>query len=280
MHTGVRRSVGRSGMGHAARRNVVARPAPPSVAQSASAASGLAVAPASPARAAVGVATRGDELDAILARAVAERAHGESGTGRHPGAKLQRVLGLGKKQKKPARPTQVLPAPPRPKQGLPTPARPTQALPPSAAASPSIFIPGPVPQGLIDLGARQFDLGTEMDPFEARQFNLDFEAPAVAPPPPAMQPQAHATGAVADDGYAPDLVPDENGMLTVAGNAYLEWLVSSFAADKLYTGPRSWGAMYNLQQLAHAFNAGPPPRRPDRRLLANPKPAWMVRPKS
>jgi hypothetical protein len=264
MHTGARSSVDRSRVDDASRRNIAARRAPPPVEHSASAASGSAMAPGAPARAAVGAATRGDEWGAILARAVAQRAHGESGTGRHAGATLQRVLGFGKKKKKPARPTQALPAPPRPKQDLPAPDRPTQALPPSAAASPSIFIPGAVPQALIDLGARQFDLGSEMDPFEARQFNLDTEAPAAAPPPPAMQAQAAAG---VDDGYAPDLVPDETGLVPVAGNPYLEWLVSTFASDRGVMTPRSYGALRNLQVIA-TLRGHPPPRPIDRRLLA------------
>ena len=187
-------------------------------------------------------AARDDALGATLARAVAERAQGGSGMGHPPGATLQRFLGIGKK-KKPPRPTQALPAPARPKQDLPAPARPKQALPPSAAASPSVFIPGAVPQALIDLGARRFDLGSEMDPFEARQFdmdpfearqfNLDTEAPAVAPPPPAAQPEAAAV-APSDDAYAPDLVPDESGLIPVAGNPYLE-----SARVQLCLGPRS-----------------------------------------
>jgi hypothetical protein len=225
------------------------------------------VAPGSPARNGVGAATRGDELGAILARAVAERAHGGSGTARHAGATLQRFLGLGKKKKKPARPTQALPAPPRPKQALPAPDRPTQPLPPSAAASPSIVIPGVVPQTPAPFEARQFDMGSEMDPFEARQFNLESEAPAVAPPPPAMQPQAPATAAVGDDRYAPDLVPDESGLVPVAGNPYLEWLVSSFASNRGDMAPRSYGALRNLQVIA-SLKGAPPPRPIDPRLLA------------
>jgi hypothetical protein len=107
-----------------------------------------------------------------------------------------------------------------------------------------------VPQTPSPFEARQFDMGSEMDPFEARQFNLEQEAPAAAPPPPAMQPEARATGAVSDDPYAPDLVPDEHGLVTVTGDPYVEWLVSTYAGDSLYTGPRSVGDLRNLQIIA------------------------------
>jgi hypothetical protein len=179
---------------------------------------------------------------------------------------LQRFLGIGKKKK-----------PPRPTQALPAPARPKQALPPSAAASPSVFIPGAVPQALIDLGARKFDLGSEMDPFEARQFNLDTDAAAVAPPPPAAQSQAAAAVAPVapaygsrdlDDGYAPELVPDATGLVPVEGDPYLEWLVSSFASDRgTIRGPRSYGALRNLQVIA-SLKGYPKPRPIDPKYLA------------
>lgn len=279
MYTGARRSVDPARGEDAARPRTAARVAPPPVAQSGGVGPRAAVAPGAAVRGDSGAATRGDELGAILARAVSQRAHGSVGRAGQAGATLQRVLGLGKKKKKPPRPTQALPAPPRPKQGLPAPARPKQALPPSAAASPSIFIPGAVPQAMLDLGAGKFDLGSEMDPFEARQFhldsdpfearqfNLDTEAPVPAPPPPAVQAQAPAAAPV-DDGYAPELVPDETGLVPVAGNPYLEWLVSSYASDRgTITGPRSYGALRNLQVIA-SLSGYPPPRPIDRRLLA------------
>jgi hypothetical protein len=151
---------------------------------------------------------------------------------------------------------------------LPAPARPKQALPPSAAASPSIFIPGAMPQALIDLGARQFDLGSEMDPLEARQFNLDTAAPPVAPPPPAMQPDAPTNVAPVDDGFAPELVPEASGLIPVAGNPYLEWLVSTYASDRgSVTTPRSYGALRNLQVIA-SLAGYPKPRPIDPRYLA------------
>jgi hypothetical protein len=274
MHSGARSSVDRKRVDAAARRTI-ARPAPP-VEPSASAASGSAVASSSPAR--------DDELGATLARAVAQRAPGESATGGHSGAPLQRILGFGKKKKKPARPTQALPAPPRPKQGLPAPARPTQPLPPSAAASPSIFIPGAIPQAMLDLGAGKFDLGSKMDPFEARQFNLDsdpfeerefnLDTPA-AVPAPAMQAPAPDAAAPVDDGYAPDLaaLADENGMVTVAGDPYLESLVSSFASDRGNMAPRSYGALRNLQVIA-TLRGAPPPRPIERRFLATSSTAY------
>ena len=253
---------------------------PPAVEHTRGVASESAVSPGAPVRSAAGAATRGDELGAILARAVAERAHGGSGTARQAGATLHRFLGIGKKKKAPPRPAQAVPAPPRPKQALPKPDRPKQPLPPSAAASPSIFIPGAVPQALIDLGARQFDLGGvpqapdpfearqfDMDPFEARQFNLDTEAPPVAPPPPAMQPDAPANVAPVDDGFAPELVPDETGLIPVAGNPYLEWLVSSYASDRGVMTPRSYGALRNLQVIA-SLSGYPPPRPIDPRYKA------------
>ena len=250
--------------GDDAARRTVARAAAPSVAHTRSAASGSAGSPGT----AAGAATRGDELSPILARAVAERAHDSVGMAGQAGARLQRVLGLGKKKKKPARPTQALPAPARPKQGLPAPARPKQALPPSAAAAPSIFIPGAVPQAMLDLGAGKFDLGSEMDPFEAREFNLDTAAPAPAPPPPAVQPDAAANVAPVDDGYAPELVPDASGLIPVAGNPYLEWLVSTYASDRgTITGPRSYGALRNLQVIA-SLSGYPKPRPIDPRYLA------------
>jgi hypothetical protein len=254
----------------AARLHTVARAASPPVAHTGSAPSEPAVSPGAPARGA-GAVTRGDELGAILARAVAKRAHDGFETARHGGATLQRFLGIGKK-KKPPRPTQALPAPARPTQALPAPARPKQALPPSAAASPSVFIPGAVPQALIDLGARKFDLGSEMDPFEARQFNLDTDAGAVAPPPPAAQPAAAVAPAYGsrdlDDGYAPELVPDASGLVPVEGDPYLEWLVSSFASDRgTIKGPRSYGALRNLQVIA-SLKGYPKPRPIDRKYLA------------
>jgi hypothetical protein len=266
MYTGARRFADPARI-DAARPRTVARAAPPAVEHTAGVASEPTVSPGAPERAAGGAATRGDELGAVLARAVAERAQDRFGTARHAGATLQRFLGLGKKKKKPPRPTQALPAPPRPNQSLPAPDRPTQPLPPSAAASPSIFIPGAVPQAMLDLGAGKFDLGSEMDPFEAREFNLDSEAPAAAPPPPAAQPQAHATDTVIDDGYAPDLVPDDSGLVPAAGNPYLEWLVSTFASNSGDMSPRSYGALRNLQVIA-TLRGQPPPRPIDRRYLA------------
>ncbi len=287
MHTSARRSVDRPRVADAAHPNRAARLAPAPVSHSTSTASGSA----GSLGAAAGAATRADALGAILARAVVERAQDRFGTARHAGATLQRFLGLGKK-KKPARPAQALPAPPRPKQDLPAPDRPTQALPPSAAASPSIFIPGAVPQAMLDLGAGKFDLGSELDPFEARQFNLDSdpfearqfnldsdpfqarqfnldsEAPAATPPPPAAQDQAPAAVAPVDDGYAPELVPDETGLIPVAGNPYLEWLVSTYASDRgTITGSRSYGALRNLQVIA-SLSGYPPPRPIDRWRLA------------
>jgi hypothetical protein len=255
MHTGVRRSPDPALVKDAAHRKPAARPAPPPVARSVSATSAATVS-------AVGAATRGDALGAILARAVAERAQGGSGMARQPGATLQRFLGLGKK-KKPPRPAQALPAPPRPKQALPRPDRPKQPLPPSAAASPSIVIPGGVPQAPAPFEARQFD----MDPFEARRFNLDAEAPPIAPPPPAARPNAPATDAPIDDGFAPELVPDASGLIPVAGNPYLEWLVSSYASDRGVMTPRSYGALRNLQVIA-SLRGHPKPRPIDPRYLA------------
>jgi len=268
MHIGARRFADPARIDDAARRhNTVARAVPPAVEHTGTVASESAVSPGAPARADAGAATRGDDaLGSILARSVAERAQG-SGLARQGGATLQRFLGIGKKKKKPPRPTQAVPAPPRPKQGLPAPDRPKQALPPSAAASPSIFIPGAVPQAMLDLGAGKFDLGTEMDPFEAREFNLDQDAPAPAPPPPAVQDQAPAAAPV-DDGYAPELVPDASGLIPVAGNPYLEWLVSTYASDRgTIPGPRSYGALRNLQVIA-SLSGYAPPRPIDRRYLA------------
>src|SRR5205085_12316009 len=103
MHTGARRFAVPARVHHAARPETIAR----AVAPPAKVSEHLAPR----ADAAAGVATRADELGAILARAVAERPHGGSGTARLAGATIQRFLGIGK-QKKPARPTQAVPAPP------------------------------------------------------------------------------------------------------------------------------------------------------------------------
>lgn len=257
MYTGARRFAEPTRAGHAARPTTAARAAPPPAAEhTGDVTPRSAVSP--------GTAVRGDALGAILARAVAERPHGGSGMAGQAGPTLQRFLGLGKKKKKPPRPTQALPAPPRPKQSLPAPDRPTQPLPPSAAASPIISIPGAGPQTPPPFEARQFD----MDPFEAREFNLGTEAPAVAPPPPVAQPNAPASAAPSDDKFAPELVPDETGLVPVAGNPYLEWLVSTFASDRgTMTGPRSYGALRNLQVIA-SLTGAPPPRPIDRKYLA------------
>jgi len=277
MYTGARRRADRAGVDDAAHRTVT-RAAPQSIEQTRSVASGAGVSRRAAVRGDAGPATGGDALGAILARAVAERAHGSSQAG-HAGATLQRFLGFGKKKKKPPRPTQALPAPPRPKGSLPKPDRPKQPLPPSAAASPSIFIPGAVPQALIDLGARQFGgvpqapapfeaRQFDMDPFEARQFNLETEAPPVAPPAPAMQPKSPAADAPIDNKFAPELVPDETGLIPVEGNPYLEWLVSTYASDRGGTkGPRSYGALRNLQVIA-SLSGYPKPRPIDPRYLA------------
>lgn len=256
MQTGARRSSDSARVDDAAHRMTAARPAPPPIEHSARVRSGTAVS-------AVGAATGGDELGAILARAVTQRAHGSVGMAGQAGPTLQRFLGFGKKKKKPPRPTQALPAPPRPKGSLPRPDRPKQALPPSAAASPIISIPGAGPQSPAPFEARQFD----MDPFEARQFNLESDAPPVAPPPPAAQSQAPAAVAAGDDKFAPELVPDETGLIPVAGNPYLEWLVSGFASDRGVMTPRSYGALRNLQVIA-SLKGAPPPRPIDPRYLA------------
>ena len=263
MYAGARRSVGPARVDDAAHRNAAARAAPAPVEYGGSTASRSAVSPGAGVRAGAGAATRGDELGAILARAVAERPHGGSGIAGPAGATLQRFLGFGKK-KKPPRPTQALPAPPRPKQDLPAPARPKQALPPSAAASPIVSIPG-VGQSLFE--ARQFDMGSDdMDLFEARQFDMGPAAPAFQPPPD-VRPNAPADVAPSDDKFAPDLVPDETGLVPVAGNPYLEWLVSTFASDRGVMTPRSYGALRNLQVIA-SLTGAPPPRPIDRKYLA------------
>jgi hypothetical protein len=236
------------------------------------------VSPGAPVRAAAGAATRGDELGAILARAVAERPHGTSGVDRPAGPTLQRFLGLGKKKKKkPARPTQAVPPAKTVtfggEEAIPRHKPPTQPMPKSPdaveegvrrLAGGNFVVPGAVPQTPSPFEARQFD----MDPFEAREFNLGQEAPAAAPPPPAMQPDAAADVAPVDDGFAPELVPDASGLIPVAGNPYLEWLVSTYASDRgTITGPRSYGALRNLQVIA-SLSGYPKPRPIDPRYLA------------
>ena len=245
MYTGARRSADRTRVGHAARRTSAARAAPPPATEPAG--------DATPRSAVVPAPVRGDALEGTLARAVAQRTHGGSGMA---GATVQRFLGIGKKKKKPPRPTQALPAPPRPKQDLPAPARPKQALPSAATVAP------PTPS-LFE--ARQFDMG-DMDLFEARQFDMGPPAPAFQSPPD-VAPNAPADVAAGDDKFAPELVPDETGLIPVAGNPYLEWLVSGFASDRGVMTPRSYGALRNLQVIA-SLKGAPPPRPIDPRYLA------------
>ena len=278
MYTGARRFADPARIDDATRPKTVARAAPPTVEHGGSVASEPAVSPGAPVRAAAGAATRGDELGATLARAVAERAHDGVGTARPAGPTLQRFLGLGKKKKKPARPTQAVPPPAKTvtfggEEAIPRHKPPTQPMPKSPdaveervrrLAGGNFFVPGVVPQTPSPFEARQFD----MDPFEAREFNLEQEAPAPAPPPPAVQDQAPAAAAPVDDGYAPELVPDATGLIPVAGNPYLEWLVSTYASDRgTITGPRSYGALRNLQVIA-SLSGYAPPRPIDRWRLA------------
>ena len=203
MHTGARRFADPARVDDPARPKTVARAVPPAVERTGS------VASESAARA----ATRADELGAILARSVAERAHGGFGTASQAGATLQRFLGIGKK-KKPPRPTQALPAPARPKQALPAPARPKQALPPSAAA-----------------------MSDDMAPFEAREFNLEPDAPAAVAPTPDIAP-------------APGLEPDARGLVPVEGNPFLEWLVANFSSTPGVKKPLHPAQVRNLQIIA------------------------------
>jgi hypothetical protein len=269
MYTAARRSADPARVDDAAHRAIAARAAPPPAAQTGGVADGAVVA--------AGATARGDTLGPILARAVAQRAAGGSGLARPAGATLQRFLGLGKKKKKPPRPTQAVPPAKTVtfggEEAIPRHKPPTQATPKSPdaveervrrLAGGNFFVPGVVPQTPSPFEARQFD----MDPFEAREFNLEQEAPAPAPPPPAMQPDAAATDAPVDDGFAPELVPDASGLIPVAGNPSLEWLVSSYASDRgTITGPRSYGALRNLQVIA-SLSGYPKPRPIDPRYLA------------
>jgi hypothetical protein len=213
MHARARRVADPARVDHAARPKIVARAVPPAVEHTTSVASEPVVSPGTPVRAAAaGAATRTDELGAILARSVAKRAHGASGTARQAGAMLQRFLGIGKK-KKPPRPTQALPAPARPKQALPAPARPKQPLPPSAAGS------------------------DDMTPFEAREFNLQPEAPAGVAP-------------TADVAPASGLEPDASGLVPVEGNPFVEWLVANFSSTPGVRKPLHPAQVRNLQIIA------------------------------
>jgi hypothetical protein len=178
-----------------------------------------------------------------------------------PGGEVQCFLGIGgKKKKKPPRPTQPLPAPARPKQDLPAPARPKQALPPAAGA---------VSQAAVPFQERQFDLGSDdMDLFQARQFDVGPAAPASEPRQVDMAPQPPAHVALSgDDGFAPELVPDETGLVPVTGNPYLEQLVARLAANKTAMTHRSYGDLRNLQVIA-SLTGAPPPRPIDPRYKA------------
>lgn len=204
----------------------------------------------SPPPAAVGPQCGPAEVEAgAAARSVV--AGGTASISAAPGGEVQCFLGIGgKKKKKPPRPTQALPAPPRPKQDLPAPPRPKQAL------------PGAVPQAPAPFQERQFDMGSD-DVFQERQFDM-------GPAPAAFQPvpQAAAQDAPgADDGFAPELVPDETGLVPVTGDPYLEQLVSVLASNKSAMTHRSYGELRNLQVIASLMGA-PPPRPIDPKYLA------------
>ena len=213
----------------------------------------------SPPRAAVEPQGGPAELEAsAAARSVV--AGGTASVSAAPGGEVQCFLGIGGKKKKPARPAQPLPAPARPKQDLPAPARPKQALPPVAGA---------VPQAAVPFQERQFDLGSDdMDLFQARQFDMGPAAPASEPRQVDMAPQppAHVAPS-ADDGFAPELVPDDTGLVPVTGNPYLEQLVARFASNKTAMTHRSYGELRNLQVIA-SLTGAPPPRPIDPRYKA------------